>query len=67
MKSMHSYGWLDQPPFLFGSAKNIDHLDVCFIGASAQSHNCSVNDVCKCTHYCTLQGASSPVSYFETQ
>ena len=45
---MHSYGWLDQPPFLFGSAKNIDHLDVCFIGASAQSHNCSVNGGCNC-------------------
>lgn len=23
---MHSCGWLDQPPFLFGSAKNIEHV-----------------------------------------
>ena len=40
---MHSYGWLDQPPFLFGSAKNIEHLALCCVGASAQSHNCSVS------------------------
>ena len=43
MKGMHSYGWLDQPPFLFGSAKNIEHLALCCVGASAQSHNCSVS------------------------
>ena len=43
MKDMHSYGWLDQPPFLFGSAKNIEHLALCCVGASAQSHNCSVS------------------------
>ena len=40
---MHSCGWLDQPPFLFGSAKNIEHLALCCVGASAQSHNCSVS------------------------
>ena len=40
---MHSYGRLDQPPFLFGSAKNIEHLALCCVGASAQSHNCSVS------------------------
>ena len=43
MKGMHSCGWLDQPPFLFGSAKNIEHLALCCVGASAQSHNCSVS------------------------
>ena len=40
---MHSCGWLDQPPFLFGIAKNIEHLALCCVGASAQSHNCSVS------------------------
>ena len=40
---MHSCGWLDQPPFLFGSAKNIEHLALCCVGASAQNHNCSVS------------------------
>ena len=43
MKDIHSYGWLDQPPFLFGSAKNIEHLALCCVGTSAQSHNCSVS------------------------
>ena len=55
-------GRLDQLPFLFASAKNIEHLVVCCVGASAQSHNCSVNDGCKLLAWALFQARADAPS-----